>query len=304
MNDSNQEYHILIVDDHLKNAQVLGKILNKFGYTVDIAASGPHAMQIVEEKTPDLVLLDILMPEMDGYEVCRIFKSKKNFKNVPIIFLTAVSDTANLVKGFELGGVDFVKKPYEIPELLARVKTHLEIKNQQVQFEHQANHDTLTGLPTIRIASDRMEVAINHAKRSDEKVALLFLDLDDFKQINDTHGHEAGDEVLKAIAKRIESTIRESDTACRIGGDEFLVLLSIISSREQVEEVCRRLINVVGKTLDYNGHELHVGVSIGIALYPDDASDAASLRRRADDVMYSVKKAGKNHYLFTDNENK
>ncbi len=293
-------YNILIVDDQLKNIQVLGGILRDQGYQINVAQDGLQALENVKAMTPDLILMDVMMPEMNGYEVCQKLKADKTVNDVPVIFLTAKTETEDIVKGFEVGGVDYVIKPYVPAELLARVKTHLELKNLRSRIEHLANHDTLTDLPTLRLASDRLDVAINHAKRGGEKVALLFLDLDGFKQVNDTHGHEAGDAILQSVAQRILHVIRSSDTGCRIGGDEFLVILGGLTDDRPAKEVCRRLIESIGEKVIYKDTELTVGVSIGAALYPDHASDSTSLRRRADDVMYKVKNSGKNNYLFAE----
>ncbi len=291
---------ILIVDDNPKNIQFLGSLLTEKGYTIGIARDGIKTLEFLEAKMPDLILLDIMMPGMDGYEVCQKIKKQNLLKNIPIIFLSAKSETEDIVKGFDLGGVDYVTKPFVSAELLARVRLHLELKNLRSKIEHMANHDTLTGLPTLRLASDRLDLAISNAKRLKQKVALLFMDLDGFKQVNDTYGHEVGDVVLQTIAQRLREAIREVDTACRIGGDEFLVLISGAVNRYQVEEVCQRLIESVGKKVTLGDISSTVGVSIGIAIYPDHASNPLDLRKKADKIMYKVKESGKNNYMFAE----
>lgn len=173
-----------------------------------------------------------------------------------------------------------------------------EIAAHKKEIEHLANHDALTGLPTLRMANQQMETAVALAGRGGYKTGLLFLDLDGFKKINDTHGHEAGDDVLKAIAERLVQTIRSSDTACRVGGDEFLVLLARVGERKEVEDICKRMIEIVSEPVIYEEKELVVGVSIGAALYPDHATNAKELRNAADELMYEVKRSGKNNYKF------
>ncbi len=174
----------------------------------------------------------------------------------------------------------------------------LDLTTAKNEIEHLANHDMLTGLPTIMLATDRIKSAISNSIRTQQKVALLFLDLDGFKQVNDTYGHEAGDLVLQTVALRLLDEIRDVDTACRIGGDEFLVLLASIENIKEVEQICQRLIASVGSTVSYQGSDLSIGVSIGAAIYPDHALEATHLRKRADDLMYQVKKSGKNNYMI------
>ena len=184
-------------------------------------------------------------------------------------------------------------------EMLAELEDkNLLVESQKQQIEHQANHDTLTGLPTLRLANDRLEMAINLALRENHKLALLFLDLDGFKAVNDSYGHDAGDIILRETANRILSTIRESDTACRIGGDEFIVILSKVDKTIDVAQLCSRLIETIGTSIAVGGTKLVVGVSIGVAICPSNAQDVSSLKIKADQAMYEVKKTGKNNYLI------
>jgi diguanylate cyclase (GGDEF)-like protein len=301
-NEINSKGNILVIDDKPDNLKLLVHILSEQGYQVRPVPNGKLALSGAKAIPPDLILLDIMMPDLDGFEVCKKLKNDDKTKEIPIIFLTAKAETKDIVKGFELGGVDYVTKPFVSAELLARVKTHLKIKNLITKIEHMANHDTLTELPTLRLALDRLGVAISNSKRMDNKVALLFLDLDGFKQVNDVYGHEAGDIVLRSVAQRLLAVIREGDTACRIGGDEFTVLLAGIDNRNIVEEVCQRLIDSIGEKIIYKKTELTVGVSIGVALYPDHASDSVLLRKKADKAMYQVKKSGKNNYMFAEDK--
>lgn len=198
-------------------------------------------------------------------------------------------------------GIVLRDQQLKINELLVDLDhKNLTIEKQKQQIEHQANHDMLTGLPTLRLAQDRLEMAIKSAKRADQKTALLFLDLDGFKTINDTYGHDAGDFVLTKTAKRILSSIRECDTACRIGGDEFIVIFSKMEKTDDVAIFCSRLIKIIGSPIMFMDAEFSVGVSIGVAIYPTTAKDAMSLRKKADEVMYKVKISGKNNFLIAE----
>lgn len=194
-------------------------------------------------------------------------------------------------------GVSILFLQDQIIRLLLELETQKQtIESQKEQIEHLANHDALTGLPSLRVADDRLEAALDLATQQNHKSALLFLDLDGFKAINDTHGHEAGDEVLKQIAERISSVTRSEDIACRVGGDEFLVIVEKVKSLSDLESLCQRLILVISMPLPYKDIELAVGVSIGAASYPCSASSSRDLRLKADELMYQVKKSGKNNY--------
>lgn len=169
---------------------------------------------------------------------------------------------------------------------------------QRIEIERLATHDQLTGLPSLTLASDRLQMALNAAPRAGKKVAVLFVDLDGFKAVNDAYGHQVGDEVLKEIAKRLLKSIRAEDTAARIGGDEFILVLTGLVDGQLASVVASRAIAAIARPIDCGGHSIAVGVSIGIALFPDHAQDAASLRRIADAAMYTVKRTGKNNYAF------
>jgi len=173
------------------------------------------------------------------------------------------------------------------------------IEAQKLQIEYLANHDALTGLPSLRLADDRLNAALLSARQESHKSALLFLDLDGFKLINDTYGHKAGDEVLKAVAERIVAVIRATDTACRVGGDEFVVIIKKVEELSDLESLCDRLVKVISTPFIFEGHQLSVGVSIGAASYPCSANSARGLRAKADELMYQVKRAGKNNYLIS-----
>lgn len=177
--------------------------------------------------------------------------------------------------------------------------THQEItkrKQYEEKIRHLANHDSLTGLPNLRVATDRLAMALKQAQRGKTLLAILFIDLDGFKNVNDNHGHDAGDLVLKKIAKRLASSVRATDTVARIGGDEFIVLLTEMYCADIAEKIAEKIIQQVSQAISFNNINLQVGASIGIALYPDNGDDPESLLKRADDAMYVIKNSGKNGY--------
>jgi diguanylate cyclase (GGDEF)-like protein len=174
----------------------------------------------------------------------------------------------------------------------------IKVEEQQNQIAHMANHDQLTGLPLMRLARDRLEMAVQHADRYHTKVAMLFIDLEGFKVVNDRYGHEAGDHVLIEVAKRFHQTIRAEDTVARIGGDEFLIILSGLTEQQAAATVAEKIRTSILSPINYEANNVVITVSIGVALYPDDAEDFEALRRVADQTMYMVKRDGKNNFAF------
>ncbi|MCP4220389.1 MAG: response regulator, partial [bacterium] len=189
----NGRARILIVDDNPENLQVLGKTLREEGYKLLAARSGMQALTSVKKKKPDLILLDIMMPEMDGYEVCRRLKQDPQTDRIPVIFLTAKSDTADMVKGFELGGVDYITKPFVKEIVFARINVHIKLKSALEKLEEMSVTDELTGVFNRRYAYIILEKYIASAKRERKNFVLCYIDIDHLKTINDTYGHSKGD---------------------------------------------------------------------------------------------------------------
>lgn len=177
-------------------------------------------------------------------------------------------------------------------------KLLVRIKQQRDEIERLALHDPLTGLPLASLANDRIQMAMHAARRSGKRMALLFVDLDGFKRVNDSLGHDVGDAVLKVTAERMVGCLRGEDSVARIGGDEFLVVVSAVSEPSQAGRVAEKLVRAAAQPIDFNGRQLQVGASIGIAIYPDDAEDVQSLRRMADLAMYEAKRQGRNRHQF------
>jgi diguanylate cyclase (GGDEF)-like protein len=172
-------------------------------------------------------------------------------------------------------------------------------RNAEEQLRHLATHDTLTGLPNRRLLADRIDTAIRRAHREGSKVSVMFIDLDGFKQINDTQGHDAGDEVLKTVAERLTAQSRETDTVARLGGDEFVVVYTDVTENAKMAPLAERVLAALDQEISLsNDRDVHIGGSIGIAFYPDDGGDSDSIMKAADEIMYAVKRRGKNSYLF------
>ena len=347
MNLPQQNYQILIVDDIADNLRVLSNTLTQEGYKIRCAKNGMMALKAADKVVPDLVLLDIGMPGMDGYEVCQRLKSSEKTKNIPVIFISALNDVLDKVKAFQVGGVDYITKPFQVEEVLARVKNQLELQsakaeicllnqkleqrvkertlqldianrklqgvNHQLQQEiaerrkaeqqliHDALYDNLTALPNRTLLMERLDRAIQRTKRHPEHLfALLFIDLDRFKLVNDSLGHFIGDRLLIAIAQILQSDLRTIDTVARLGGDEFVILLDGIDSLQDATRVGDRLQKQLQQPLDIEGHSIVSGASIGIALGTLKYENSSEVLRDADIAMYRAKEKGKNCYEVFD----
>jgi diguanylate cyclase (GGDEF)-like protein/PAS domain S-box-containing protein len=478
-----KEPTILIVDDTAANLVVMADFLGSHGFSVLVAQDGEEGVERAQFVQPDLILLDVMMPGLNGFDACRRLKSNAGTKDIPVIFMTALSDSVDKITGFNVGGVDYVTKPFQIEEVLARVNTHLALQAMQRQLAGQnlqlrqeaavreqaeralqrasdelearvtqrtaelaqtnarlraeiiertrmqeelrereirirrliesniigiffwsagghisdandaflritgyaredllsghvhwtnmtpaeyraaderaraelcktgtctpyekefiskdgrripilvggalfegsqetgvafvldlserkqaeerirfmAHHDALTGLPNRILLQDRMTQAIAYARRCGTQLAVLFIDLDDFKRINDSLGHEIGDRLLQMVAIRLQDCFREGDSVARFGGDEFVLTVPTQDGGNDAAQVARKVLDTLKQLFVVDGHELHVCGSIGISLYPDDGTDVETLMRAADTAMYHAKEKGRSNFQF------
>lgn len=403
---------VLIVDDTMMNIDLLADVLRE-DYRLGIATNGVKALEFVKKNKPDLILLDIMMPEMDGFEVCRILKDNSQTRSIPVIFITALSDTENVARGFQLGGCDYIPKPFHAVEVKARVKSKLnelnqlsfvenifhtslegiviadhdlvvtkvnpmacsitgydeeelvgkpidvlhsrdrgetshhihsfldeaddwsgeiwnrrkngerfpqklalsavrnlwgeiinyvavfhdmsEIKRHKDELKYQANHDGLTGLPNRTSFQLRLLDALEDARRHNEKMAILILDLDHFKQINDSLGHLMGDYLLKEVCARLDGCLGGAILA-RLGSDEFGIAVEGLVSEEWAVKVAEQINMSLGLPIFHEGHELFISTSIGITFYPEDGLDPETLIKNGDIAMAQAKARGGNTY--------
>jgi diguanylate cyclase (GGDEF)-like protein/PAS domain S-box-containing protein len=421
---------ILIVDDTPANLGVAVDYLEGKGFTVLVAQDGEEGLQRAQLVLPDLILLDVMMPGIDGFETCRHLKKIESTRDIPVIFMTALSDTENKVKAFAAGAVDYVSKPFQVEELLARVSTHLTLRSAQkllatqnaelltsevryhrlfetaqdgiilmedktgivtdvnvsvvkmlgfirdhylgrklcavapfnairdcdnmftglliqesIAVEHwtltasdasivdveflasaydvdntrmvqcnirdittrvqaharilfMALHDALTGLPNRTLLKDRVTQLTKLASRSHKRVAVFMVDLDHFKDVNDSLGHQIGDGLLEVVARRLRSCLKDVDVVARLGGDEFVVALSDVVADLDVQEVAQKVLAALNQPFLIEGHELTLTASIGIGMYPEDGTDPSTLLRVADVAMYAAKSSLRGSYKF------
>lgn len=306
---------LLVIDDTPANLQLLLDQLEGQGYRVLVAEDGEEGRRRAELTAPDLILLDVVMPGVDGFETCRRLKAHPATQDIPVVFMTALADECHKVTGFEVGGIDYVTKPLQIAEVLARLKTHLALRSAEIELEancrkleqeiaerqraesqlqFMATHDTLTGLPNRALLMDRLRHAIHGTHRHHQGLVVAFLDLDRFKEVNDTMGHEAGDQLLRTVAERIASCLREVDTAARVGGDEFVLVLDEVTTPHEALHVLARVLHAVSQPVFLRAGEVSVACSIGWSLYPDGGDNADTLLSHADTAMYRAKAAGHN----------
>jgi diguanylate cyclase (GGDEF)-like protein len=289
---------ILLVDDSPTNLQLLGGILSPH-YDILVAASGKIALEIVRDlELPDLILLDVKMPDMDGYATCQILKENNATRNIPIIFVTAVEGSQAETKGFELGAVDYITKPYSAPVVLARVRTHIALKKHAELLENLAFLDGLTSIANRRQFDQQLEKEWRRMMRQGEHLALLMIDIDNFKRFNDHYGHGAGDECLRLVAYTITGIIkRPGDLAARYGGEEFAVILpdTDASGALSVAEIMRFAVDKLAHPHAASAVADHVTISIGIASQvPQRQGNLQDLINLADQALYRAKAMGRN----------
>ena len=291
---------VLVADDDEDIRALVALRLRKAGYAVATAASGEEALRLARELKPDLLLLDVSMPVMDGHEVCREIQAQGSTAP-PVIFLTARSHGSAALEGFAAGAADYVTKPFRPEELLARVHANLRAKAVRDALAHEATTDPLTGLLNRRGLDSRAAEAIALSRRHGRPLGCLIVDLDHFKRINDTFGHPVGDQVLKTVADRIQRHTRISDLAARYGGEEFLVLL-LETDGDGAAVAGEKLRAALGaEPVDVVSPEgpvsMPITTSVGVACWRPGMSEPPDLFAEADRALYEAKRRGRNQVV-------
>ena len=302
MTENKKEFTILITDDEKTNLDILGSILSPM-YNLLISRSGPRALELAKEHKPDLILLDVLMPEMSGFDVISQLKASEDTDKIPVIFITGLTDAANEEKGFFLGAVDYIVKPFNKSIVKARVNTHIKIIDQMRTIELIGLIDPLTKISNRRGFENRLKVEWGRAHREGTPISFLIMDIDKFKNYNDTYGHQQGDVALKTFAEAASKTLmRAVDFAARWGGEEFVILLPG-TDVEGAAGIAERVRENVEATVIYteDGAETRITVSIGVnSIIPEDDSDVSDFISKADQALYKAKESGRNRFVISE----
>ena len=295
---------ILVVDDVPVNIKVLGESL-KEEYRVRIATDGKRALDIAgSENPPDLILLDIMMPGMDGYETCRRLKANERTRNIPVIFITAKSLEEDETRGLEVGAVDYITKPFSLPIVHARIKTHLELKRHRDLLENLSSHDGLTGIPNRRRFDEALDLEWRRSGREAYAISLIMIDIDHFKAYNDNYGHIAGDECLRRVADCLFTMVnRPGDLMARYGGEEFAGILPMTGLKDAARLAEKMLTAVGGLAIPhlYSPTCDRVTISLGVATACSGGGmKSVALVEGADDCLYRAKNDGRNRVVSRD----
>lgn len=292
---------VLVADDDPVSIGVMKRFLSKIPCNIEMALSGEETIRCVQEKKIDVILLDLMLPNMNGFEVCQRIKGSEETCPIQVVMITNLTDTASKLKGIESGTDDFLVKPVDKDELKARLialfkkKAYLDQLIARIDTAlNAAITDRLTGVFNYGYFRHFIEMEFQRAKRQDSKLALLMIDVDDFKQFNDRYGHPCGDHALKIVASTLQENIRKVDFLARYGGEEFAVILPYVG-RNAAEEIAERLIRKVGNHAEIEGTAgARLSISIGLSMFPDQVSSAEELIRTADTALYMAKRNGKN----------
>lgn len=286
---------VLVVDDTETNIDILLEILDD-EYDILVALDGKSALEIVNEEKIDLILLDIMMPDMDGYEVCSVLKSQEDTLDIPIVFITAKTDEDSIEKAYECGGMDYITKPFKPRELTARVRTQIKLKGLMDHLEFIASYDAMTGIYNRR---KFFELAEKMFKESGENLYAVMIDIDKFKNVNDTYGHPIGDKVIKAVTKAVSENIFETSLFGRVGGEEFAILCH--SNSQTLVVTCLEKIRLAvseAKTITEDGRVVSCTISEGFSKNKPELGTLDKLLKEADEALYEAKGSGRNRVIF------
>jgi diguanylate cyclase (GGDEF)-like protein len=326
---SSHQVRLLVVDDVADNRALLSRFFGRRGFHIVEAESGADALALIAEHDFDAVLLDHLMPQMNGLEVLKRIRATHTQSSLPVIMVTAKTESRDIVGALEIGANDYITKPIDLPIAFARIQSQLARKqterelahyveklentNRQLEYEiaerkqsearvrYLAQHDSLTGLGNRVHFRDQLVRALGRLDQHSGNLAMLFLDLDQFKLINDTLGHRVGDLLLAAIGERLRKSVNTCDTVARLGGDEFAVLQGV-ARPEEAGFLADKIMEAIALPYDIEGHQLVISCSIGIALAPDDADDPDLLLSNADLALYRAKAEGRSTSRFFEAE--
>lgn len=295
---SEQVDRILIADDDRSMRLALMNMLDSDEYDLHEVENGQEALEYCTKNMPDLVLLDAMMPQMDGFNACEKIRTLENGGHIPILIVTALDDEESIERAFKVGATDYPPKPLHFAVLRQRISRLLHAAGVERHVRQLAYTDPLTGLPNRTTLASHLNGLLVKARASKDMVAMLFLDLDRFKLVNDTLGHNIGDLLLKAVSGRLQRCVRGGDMVARLGGDEFTIIIDRARSREAVARIAQTICDSIEQPFSFSGQEIFVSTSIGISLYPLDGDDISDLMKHADTAMFRAKEVGSSYFFY------
>ncbi|MBF0635428.1 MAG: diguanylate cyclase [Nitrospinae bacterium] len=283
---------VLVVEDSPATAKLLEIKLVEAGFNVVMSANAMDAMDKLYDFSPDLILSDVMMPEMDGFELLQKVRSETMRGDIPFIFISSKNSTEDKLRGFHLGGDDYITKPFQLDELVARIRVNIK---RSERLRKESATDFLTSSLNRRAMETRLGIELQRSHRFGRTFTVGMVDIDHFKKLNDTHGHLVGDEVLRTIAGKIQAQLRDIDVVSRFGGEEFFIIMPE-TEKNNAFQAMERIRTSIASTNSpgADGNHISVSVSIGLAEFPGDGIDAESLIKAADMAMYQSKAAGRN----------
>ena len=289
---------ILVVEDSPASARLLEIKLKDEGYNVVVSANAMDAMDKLYDFSPDLILSDIMMPEMDGFELLQKIRSETMRGDIPFIFISSKNSTEDKLRGFDLGGDDYMTKPLQLDELIARIRVNIK---RSERLKKESATDFLTSAFNRRAMENRLAIELQRSQRFGRVFSVGMVDIDHFKAFNDANGHLVGDEVLRAVARKIQAQLRDIDVVARFGGEEFFVIMPETEKKNAYKAMERVRNSIASIRLSgANGADIGVNVSVGIAEFPYDGIDAEALKKAADMAMYHSKSDGRNRVTVYD----
>ena len=288
---------VVLADDDPSIRLMVRHVLESEDFDIIEASDGLEAIKAVEKHHPALILLDAVMPGIDGFTTCQQIK-EKGHTDIPVMMITGLDDDASVERAYEVGAIDFITKPIKWAVLKHRVKSVVAKVIAERKVQLLAYRDTLTSLPNRLLFADRLEQAVIRSERSRTSMALMLVDIDDFKLVNDSFGHDAGDKLIKAVGELISKSLRRADTIARLGGDEFAVIIEDINGPDDAISIADNLTTILEHNVRLDDQETYTSASIGIAVFPDDGKDARTLLKNADTAMFRAKENGRHCFQF------
>lgn len=288
---------VLLADDDPSIRLMVRHVLESEDYEIIEAEDGLEAIKAVEKQNPALILLDAVMPGLDGFATCKQIKDRGH-ADIPVIMITGLDDEASVERAYDVGAIDYITKPIKWAVLKHRVRSVVQRVVAERKVQRLEYRDSLTQLPNRLLFLDRLDQAIVRASRHRESIALLVVDIDDFKLVNDSFGHDAGDQLIKAVGTLLSKALRRADTVARLGGDEFAIIIENVDGDDDAISIADNLTTVLEHNVRLNDQETFTSASVGIAMYPQDGTTSGTLLKNADTAMFRAKENGRRCFQF------